>query len=143
MLIINIAQFLTFVLGFVELYSYQYPIRSVYNLKQIKEKHLIISKRYCVGTGVSPLPQPEGQYRTDADTSWQTIEKEEIIPISVEKFSVRPQIITFDAYNTLFQPSQSIGRWYREVLNDACDMRIRLPRPALFNHAFKSIYSSM
>ena len=142
MFIINIIQISTISLLLTSTHSYQHLTRSISIFKS-SNKNQIDSKKYCVDTKVNPLPQPEGQYRTDADTTWQTINKEEIVPIPTEKFNVRPQLITFDAYNTLFQPSQSIGRWYREVLNDVCDMRIRLPRPALFNHAFKSVYSSM
>jgi hypothetical protein len=66
-----------------------------------------------------------------------------IVPVRREMFSVRPKLITFDAMNTLIQPSQSIGRWYREALNIACDMRIRLPQPVYFADAFKKAYSEM
>jgi hypothetical protein len=55
---------------------------------------------------------------------------------------VRPQLITFDAVGVLMQPSQSIGRWYREALNSATEMSVRLPRPALFTAAFNKAYSN-
>ena len=55
---------------------------------------------------------------------------------------VRPQLITLDAVGVLIQPSQSIGRWYREALNSATEMSVRLPRPALFTAAFNKAFSN-
>jgi len=100
------------------------------------------TRRHCIGTNVRPLAGADGA-PTDADTSWQTIIKEEIVPVRIDKITTKPQLITFDAFGTLIAPSQSIGRWYREALNSVCDMRIRLPRPALFFHAFKAVYKDM
>eukprot|EP01038_Epipyxis_sp_PR26KG_P004677 gene4677-6571_t len=100
------------------------------------------TRRYCVGTELTPLPQPFEGERRDSDTSWQTIKQDNIIPVKKDnKFAVRPELITFDAYDTLIIPSQSIGRWYRELLNSACSMQIRLPRPELFTKAFKAAYA--
>jgi hypothetical protein len=103
----------------------------------------------CVGKILQPLPKSEDEeYRADGgkhvetDFSWHT-EKSTIIPVLREKFKTRPELITFDAYNTLIEPSQSIGRWYREALNSACDMSIRLPRPILFTNAFNIAYTEM
>jgi hypothetical protein len=88
------------------------------------------------------LPQPDRDVREDSDSSWRT-PSTNIIPVKREKFNVRPELITFDAFNTLIEPSQSVGRWYREALNRVCDMRIRLPRPALFTAAFQKAYADM
>jgi hypothetical protein len=97
----------------------------------------------CVGKTIdNPLPQPERDAREDNDPSWRT-PTSNIIAVNREKFTVRPEIITFDAVNTLIEPSQSMGRWFREALNLACDMRIRLPRPALFTAAFNKAYADM
>jgi len=101
------------------------------------------SPLYCIDFQVKPLEQPEGEDRYDTDRSWQTNPTETIVPVRRDKFSVRPSLITFDAFNTLIAPSQSIGRWYREALNEACDMRMRLPRPSLFDDAFNIAYKDM
>ena len=95
----------------------------------------------CIGTKLSPLPSPEEE-RSDSDNRWRT-PASTIIPVKRDKFNTRPQLITFDAYNTLIEPSQSMGRWYREALNTACDMTIRLPRPVFFTAAFKKAYDDM
>lgn len=95
----------------------------------------------CIGTQVTK-PNEEST-EEDIDLTWRSIINPDIVPVHREPFTVRPQLITFDAMDTLIEPSQSIGRWYREALNIACDMRIRLPRPALFADAFKKAYSEM
>lgn len=78
-----------------------------------------------------------------APEEWRQINAH-ILPVELDpKTLKRPELITFDAMNTLIEPSQSIGRWYREALNDACDMRIRLPRPALFTAAFDKAFRDM
>ena len=103
----------------------------------------------CVGKILQPLPKSDdnefrqdGGKHVDTDYSWHTKEST-IIPVYRDKFTTRPELITFDAYNTLIEPSQSIGRWYREALNAACDMSIRLPRPILFSNAFNIAYAEM
>ena len=96
----------------------------------------------CVGTKLVPVAQDDGNMRSDSDNFWRTPGGSTIIPVKRDKFTERPELITFDG-NTLIAPSQSIGRWYREALNTACDMRIRLPRPALFTAAFNKAYSDM
>lgn len=68
---------------------------------------------------------------------------ENSIPIIKSNLNVRPELITFDAYDTLIAPSQSIGRWYRAALNSACNMSIRLPRPELFQKSFHTVYGEM
>ena len=78
-----------------------------------------------------------------APEEWEQINAH-ILPVELDiKTLKRPELITFDAMNTLIEPSQSVGRWYREALNDACDMRIRLPRPALFTAAFNKAFRDM
>ena len=114
----------------------------LYSKSTISRRPFIDSRRHCIGTVVNPLPGGDTS-PTDADTSWQTIPKEEIVPVRIDKITTKPQLITFDAFGTLIMPSQSVGRWYREALNSVCDMRIRLPRPALFFHAFKAVYANM
>lgn len=103
----------------------------------------------CVGKILQPLPKSDDEnYRADggkhSDTNfnWRTPETN-IISVNREKFTVRPELITFDAYNTLIEPSQSIGRWYREALHSACDTSVRLPRPILFTNAFNKVYAEM
>jgi REG-2-like HAD superfamily hydrolase len=96
----------------------------------------------CVGTEAT-TNQPQNllpEEREDTDPSWRTPEST-IVPIVKDKFTVKPAVITFDAFSTLIEPSQSVGRWYREVLNNACDMKIRLPRPALFTAAFNKAFA--
>lgn len=100
------------------------------------------SQLNCIDTKVT-RQNPEDKEFRDNDDSWKTTVDPNIVPIWRESFSVRPELITFDAFNTLIEPSQSIGRWYREALNIVCDMQIRLPRPALFSAAFKKAYSDM
>ena len=96
----------------------------------------------CVGTSVTPIPgQEPSNYPFDTDNSWKTTVNPAVVPVRRELFNSKANLITFDATNTLIEPSQSIGRWYREALNIACDMQIRLPRPALFTAAFKKVYS--
>lgn len=104
----------------------------------------------CVGKILQPLPKSDdetfrqdGGKHVDTDFSWRTPRDSTIIPVNREKFTIRPELITFDAYNTLIEPSQTIGRWYREALNNACDMAIRLPRPILFTNAFNKVYAEM
>ena len=97
------------------------------------------SNRYCIDKKFKDLAPPT----VDPDDTWRT-KPSTIIPIEKPtKFTTKSQIITFDAYNTLIEPSQSIGRWYREALHIVCDTRIRLPRPQLFTVAFKKAYSDM
>ena len=103
----------------------------------------------CVGKILQPLPKSDDEtYRADGgkhvdtDYSWKT-KASTIIPVNRQKFSTRPQLITFEPCNTLIEPSQSIGRWYREALNNACDMAIRLPRPILFTNSFNIAYADM
>ena len=62
--------------------------------------------------------------------------------MSIQPFT-RPALITFDAMDTLIEPSQSVGRWYREALNAVGDMRLRLPRPGLFTAAFNKVFADM
>ena len=66
----------------------------------------------------------------------------DVVPVALKPFN-RPALITFDAMDTLIEPSQSVGRWYREALNSLGDMRLRLPRPALFTAAFNKAFSDM
>lgn len=102
-----------------------------------------VTRRFCTDKIAKTVPQPSGSAREDSDRSWQTVKQENIVPVKMDKFTVRPELITFDAMETLIAPSQSVGRWYREVLNSACDMRIRLPRPEEFTKAFKEAYKEM
>lgn len=102
------------------------------------------TRRQCVDKVLIPIEKIGGYGRTDADNSWQTPNIGKIIPIPKDRvFSQRPELITFDAHNTLIQPSQSIGKWYREALNTVCDMTIRLPRPAHFTTAFRAAFKEM
>ena len=96
----------------------------------------------CIGTELTPLSMDEVPFPSDTDNSWKTSVNPNIVAIRREPFSTRPELITFDAFSTLIEPSQSIGRWYREALNRACDMKVRLPRPALFTAAFKKAYAA-
>ena len=103
-----------------------------------------LSTQMCIDRIVNPdfnrLAQSDN--KIDSDTSWQT-PSTTIFPIDSKPIVVKPALITFDAIETLIEPSQSVGRWYREALNMACDMRIRLPRPALFTAAYDLAYSEM
>ncbi len=114
---------------------------------RLQPKFSIIStiqtRLYCIGTEITPVKQGEQGPPKDDDDSWKTKANPAIVCVKREPFTVRPELITFDAMNTLIEPSQSIGRWYREALNIACDMQIRLPRPALFSAAFKKVYNDM
>lgn len=100
------------------------------------------TKLNCVGTELTPLKRDNIPIPSDTDNSWKTSINPNIVAIRREPFSTRPELITFDAFSTLIEPSQSIGRWYREALNKACDMKVRLPRPALFTAAFKKAYAA-
>jgi hypothetical protein len=99
----------------------------------------------CVDRQVNPelleLAKDSGP-RSDSDNLWRT-EQSTIIPVDFPKFTGKPSVITFDAFDTLIEPSQSIGRWYREALNSVGDMRLRLPRPAMFTAAFEKAYADM
>jgi hypothetical protein len=104
----------------------------------------------CVGKILQPLPKSDdGEFRqdggkhVDTDYSWRTPKQSTIIPVNRQKFKTRPQLITFEPCGSLIEPSQSIGRWYREALNNACDMSIRLPRPILFTNSFNAAYAEM
>lgn len=104
----------------------------------------------CVGKILQPLPKSDdeefrqdGGKHMDTDYSWHTSKETTIIPVNRQKFTTRPQLITFEPCNTLIEPSQSMGRWYREALNNACDMSVRLPRPILFSNAFNAAYAEM
>lgn len=102
-----------------------------------------VQLQMCIGKVRKPLPVDDSGVRRDSDTSWQTVTNPAVVPVHRDRFTSRPQLLSFDAFDTLIQPSQSVGRWYREALNDVCDMRIRLPRPALFADAFKVAYKNM
>ena len=121
-----------------------YSALIVSSFKSWNFMHRVQSKLSCVGTILTPLNQGEpGSERYDNDNSWKTVETPTIVPVKRELFSVRPELITFDAYNTLISRSQSIGRWYREALNAACNMAIRLPRPEFFTASFNKAYKNM
>ena len=110
-------------------------------VKQVmkSDKLYIQSKLFYAITTIS---QPEGAIRRDSDTSWQT-PPSSIVPCDFDKDTLpRPTLITFSK-DVLIEPSQSVGRWYREALNSACDMQIRLPRPAYFTKAFNKAYKEM
>jgi REG-2-like HAD superfamily hydrolase len=97
----------------------------------------------CIDFEVNPVKQSDGSFRTDTDTSWQTA-KSSVIPFKVDFGTLqRPELITFEARGVLIEPSQSIGRWYREALNTVCNMNIRLPKPKLFTKAFNKAYNEM
>ena len=70
------------------------------------------------------------------------IDPTNVVPVPIQPFT-RPALITFDAMDTLIEPSQSVGRWYREALNAIGDMRLRLPRPGLFTAAFNKALADM
>eukprot|EP01041_Mallomonas_annulata_P008090 gene8090-16601_t len=92
--------------------------------------------------GTDPYKPGKQNDKRDADPIWQT-PPSNVVPIETERYKVRPQLITFEAFDTLLEPSQSVGRWLREVLNMKCKFRIRLPRPALFTAAYKKAYFEM
>jgi hypothetical protein len=94
-------------------------------------------RSYCIDKQFKELAPVE----IDADDTWRT-KPTTIVPIDKDFFTTRPEVITFDAVNTLIQPSQSIGRWYREALHSVLEMRVRLPRPALFTAAYKKAYAA-
>lgn len=103
-------------------------------------------RSYCIGKEAIPIAQPQDGVRRDADLSWQTNPTEQIECFAMPRpheTGLRPKVISFDAFDTLIQPSQSVGRWYREGLNHICDMRVRLPRPKFFSDAFKVAYADM
>lgn len=81
-----------------------------------------------------PISNPDDNWRTKPST---------IVPIDKTPFTVRPEVITFDAVNVLIEPSQSVGRWYREALHTVCDMKVRLPRPDFFTAAFNKAFADM
>ena len=94
-------------------------------------------------TDFNLVPIDKRGVRGDADTSWQTRQGAlDIENIDHEPFG-RPELITFDATNTLIRPTQGIGKWYREALNTVCDMTVRLPRPIFFAESFKKAYGEM
>ena len=98
--------------------------------------------RRCVDKELIPLERKPGIARSDKDPSWRSPEMGKIVPVPKDRvFANRPELITFNVHNTLIQPSQSIGKWYREALNSVCDMSIRLPRPAHFTQAFNQAYA--
>lgn len=97
--------------------------------------------KMCIDKVMVPVIRKGG--KQDADNSWRTLSAGKIVPIHKEKFTQRPELITFDAYNTLIQPSQSVGKWYREALNTVCEMQIRLPRPQHFTTAFNAAFANM
>lgn len=105
-------------------------------------RRLRTTERYCVDKVLTPINRFPEEGPSDSDSSWRTAPST-IIPIDKEKFEVRPDLITFDACNTLIQPSQSVGKWYREALNSACNMQIRLPRPAFFTASFERSFKEM
>jgi hypothetical protein len=94
-------------------------------------------------TDFNLVPIDKRGVKGDADTSWQTRQGAlDIENIDHEPFG-RPELITFDATNTLIRPTQGIGKWYREALNTVCDMTVRLPRPIFFAESFKKAYGEM
>lgn len=96
------------------------------------------SRLRCIGTQFTPVPPSDAESENELFVHSPATT---IVPVAKQLPLPRPSLITFDAYGTLIVPSQSVGRWYREVLNSACDMRIRLPRPKLFTAAFTKAYA--
>lgn len=94
-------------------------------------------------TDFNLVPIDKKGVRGDSDTSWKTREgAKDIINVDHEPFE-RPELITFDAFDTLIRPSQGVGKWYREALNTVCDMTVRLPRPIFFADSFKREFKWM
>lgn len=94
-------------------------------------------------TDFNLVPIDKKGIKGDSDTTWQKRPgAEKIVNIDHTPFT-RPDLITFDAYNTLIMPSQGVGKWYREALNTVCDMKVRLPRPVFFAESFKKQYAKM
>lgn len=97
------------------------------------------TRRYCIDFEATPSDATSRRGSANLADDWKTVESN-IISIDHTPFTGKAELITFDAFATLIQPSQSIGKWYREALNDVCDMTIRLPRPQLFSDSFQRIY---
>ena len=95
-----------------------------------------ITSLRCIDFDVTPYDREKNNDNTEF---WQTPQSN-IVSVKKDMIKERPLLITYEAMDTLIQPSQSIGRWYREALNTVCEMKIRLPRPALFTEAFKNVY---
>jgi REG-2-like HAD superfamily hydrolase len=98
------------------------------------------TQKMCVDRDVRAIPQSGVTERSDYDNQWRTTVDPNIVPVKREKFTIRPAVITFDAFGTLIEPSQSVGRWYREALNSLTEMTIRLPHPKYFGEAFDKTY---
>lgn len=103
----------------------------------------LVSARNCVGTIVKPVVDNNDFNKRDSDPSWETIGNKNIIPIEKDYNGIKPMLITFDAFGTLFEPSQGVGRWYREALNSVSEMTLRLPRPSFFKKSFDQAYNEM
>ena len=104
----------------------------------------VVKHKMCIDRTVNQelIDISKGAVKEDSDPLWKT-KASTIVPINIPKFEGKPSLITFDATDTLLELSQSVGRWYREALNEASDMQLRLPRPALFTSAFEKAYEGM
>lgn len=130
---------------------YQFEITNAFISKilELRKNHQLHNNnrniKMCIDTGPAGIDNTFANLKTSPgrnDDSWRT-PITSILPINKEKISIRPELITFDAFGTLITPSQSIGRWYREALNLQTDMQIRLPRPALFTASFNIVLTEM
>lgn len=116
---------------------------------KIISKNRLFKRNMCIDRDLQNMPMDSNQNNINTSPgrnidSWRTSSSSStIIPVDLDKITIRPELITLDAFGTLIYPSQSIGRWYREALNVQCNMQIRLPRPALFTAAFNKVYSDM
>lgn len=98
------------------------------------------TKINCIGQDMTPIPPPTHEI---ADY-WKTKRDPNVIPVHIDKkYTHEPKLITFDAINTIIEPIQSYGRWYREALNTVLEMRVRLPRPALFSKSYVKAFDDM
>ena len=99
----------------------------------------------CIDKVVVPITVSPSSNKVpfDSDTFWHT-KGNNAIPFCTEgKFATRPKLVTFSANNTLFMPTENVGKFFRQYLNDASDMTLRLPRPAIFTTAYTKAFEEM
>ena len=139
-MLLRIILVIAFMLSLINAFRIGYNKRLGYS-SSIYNKNSIINNKItslmCIDFDVTPYDREKGQ--KGKDEFWQTASNN-IVAVKKDMIKDRPLLITYEAMHTLIQPSQSIGRWYREALNTVCEMKIRLPRPALFTEAFKVAY---
>ena len=92
-------------------------------------------RQFCIGTEPYKPGPVSNEKRDSSSYLWET-PTSNIVPVEIESYKSRPELITF-SLDALIEPSQSIGRWLREILNIKCVCHIKQAKEELIMNKHK------